>query len=83
MDLLELISEKVHNSYFVDLFVRESNSIAVSMYKSFGYVIYRRVLNYYSSENKEDAYDMRKSLVRDEKKLTMIPLKHPVKAEDI
>jgi N-terminal acetyltransferase B complex catalytic subunit len=40
MDLLEKISEKVHNAFFVDLFVRESNSIAVGMYKSFGYVVY-------------------------------------------
>ena len=32
-------------------------------YKQFGYVIYRRVVNYYSGE--EDAFDMRKALSRD------------------
>jgi N-terminal acetyltransferase B complex catalytic subunit len=37
MDLTELISEKVHNAFFVDLFVRESNSIAVNMYKRYYY----------------------------------------------
>ena len=36
--------------YFVDLFVRVSNDVAISMYKSFGYSVYRRVLGYYSGE---------------------------------
>jgi N-terminal acetyltransferase B complex catalytic subunit len=32
MDYLENISEKVHNAYYVDLFVRPSNKVAVGMY---------------------------------------------------
>lgn len=34
---LEGISEKMHNGYFVDLFVRKSNSNAITMYKGLGY----------------------------------------------
>ena len=66
---------------FVDLFVRVSNSLAISMYEKFGYVVYRRVLNYYSYE--EDAFDMRKATKHDPKKESMIPLKHPVRVEDL
>ena len=42
--------------FFVDLFVRVSNEIAVSMYESLGYVVYRRVLEYYSGDPDEDAF---------------------------
>lgn len=44
--------------YFVDLFVRVSNKIAVEMYKKLDYSVYRRVLEYYMSPD-EDAFDMR------------------------
>ncbi|OLY83138.1 N-alpha-acetyltransferase 20 [Smittium mucronatum] len=83
MDFLELNSDKVHNCFFVDLFVRPSNLVAVNMYKKFGYVVYRRILEYYWSSDDnpaEDGLDMRKSLSRDPKKLSMIPLKNPVPA---
>jgi hypothetical protein len=30
-----------HNGYFVDLFVRVSNALAISMYRKFGYTEYR------------------------------------------
>ena len=76
MNSLENISETVYNAYFVDLFVRQSNSLAISMYESFGYQTHRRVLDYYSGE--EDALDMRKSLARDPTKNAMIPLKNPI-----
>lgn len=33
MDLLEEVTYKIHNGYFVDLFVRISNSAAIQMYK--------------------------------------------------
>ena len=33
MDMLEEITEKVHAGYFVDLFVRVSNTAAIQMYK--------------------------------------------------
>jgi N-terminal acetyltransferase B complex catalytic subunit len=73
---LEDISEQAYNAYFVDLYVRKSNNLAINMYKKFGYIIYRQVINYYSGE--EDAYDMRKALKRDVEKKSMIPLPHPV-----
>ncbi|OMJ20128.1 N-alpha-acetyltransferase 20 [Smittium culicis] len=86
MDFLEINSDKVHKCYFVDLFVRPSNIVAVNMYKRLGYVVYRRILDYYwSSDNipSEDGFDMRKALSHDPKKLSMIPLKHPVHASEI
>ena len=43
-----------YNAFFVDLFVRVSNVLAISMYQRLGYVVYRQVLLYYSGE--EDAY---------------------------
>lgn len=43
--------------YFVDLFVRVSNSVAIKMYNCLGYTVYRRVLKYYSGEEEdEDAF---------------------------
>ncbi len=42
-----------HDAYFVDLFVRASNAVAVGMYERLGYSVYRRVLGYYA--NGEDA----------------------------
>ena len=41
-------------AYFVDLFVRVSNKVAIDMYEKLGYVVYRRVLEYYSGD--EDAF---------------------------
>ena len=76
MNLLERITESTYNGYFVDLFVRRSNAVAIAMYESFGYAIYRQVLGYYSGE--EDAYDMRKAMRRDAAKKSMIPLKKPI-----
>mmetsp|Transcript_9295 Transcript_9295/g.19658 ORF Transcript_9295/g.19658 Transcript_9295/m.19658 type:complete len:174 (-) Transcript_9295:196-717(-) len=81
MDQLEDTSMNLYNAYFVDLFVRISNALAISMYRQFGYEVYRQVLGYYSSE--EDAYDMRKSLPRDPERRAMTPLKHPVRPEDL
>ena len=42
--------------YYIDLFVRPSNSIAVSMYERLGYVVYRTVMEYYEGSMPEDAY---------------------------
>uniref|UniRef100_A0A670K7E4 N-alpha-acetyltransferase 20 n=7 Tax=Bifurcata TaxID=1329961 RepID=A0A670K7E4_PODMU len=85
MELLEEISER-KGGFFVDLFVRVSNQVAVNMYKQLGYSVYRTVLEYYSASNgepDEDAYDMRKALSRDTEKKSIIPLPHPVRPEDI
>eukprot|EP00010_Vexillifera_abyssalis_P009023 CAMPEP_0201550728 /NCGR_PEP_ID=MMETSP0173_2-20130828/7043_1 /ASSEMBLY_ACC=CAM_ASM_000268 /TAXON_ID=218659 /ORGANISM="Vexillifera sp., Strain DIVA3 564/2" /LENGTH=172 /DNA_ID=CAMNT_0047960789 /DNA_START=72 /DNA_END=590 /DNA_ORIENTATION=+ len=81
MDFLEGVSQDLFDSYFVDLFVRVSNDVAVSMYKKMGYSIYRQVIGYYSGE--EDAYDMRKALARDVDKRSIIPLPHPVYPSDL
>eukprot|EP00752_Nemacystus_decipiens_P005625 g5090.t1 len=81
MDSLETVSEHVYNAFFVDLFVRVSNTLAINMYNAFGYSVYRRVIGYYSGE--EDAFDMRKALPRDKAKKSVVPLSHPVMPEDL
>ncbi|XP_023341434.1 N-alpha-acetyltransferase 20 [Eurytemora carolleeae] len=82
MDGLEVISDK-KKCYFVDLFVRVSNKVALTIYEKLGYTVYRTVLEYYSGETDEDAYDMRKSLSRDRLQKSMIPLLEPVRIDDL
>ncbi|XP_066583916.1 N-alpha-acetyltransferase 20 isoform X2 [Prorops nasuta] len=79
---LEDVSEK-KQTYFVDLFVRVSNKVAIKMYQQLGYIVYRTVLEYYSGDPDEDAYDMRKALSRDIHGKSVIPLTHPVRLEEI
>ena len=97
MQFLEKGTEEAYNGYFVDLFVRESNTLAQTMYKNLGYTIYRRVLGYYSGE--EDAFgrisslyffradaclvDMRKAMPRDVKRKSIVPLNRPIKPEEL
>lgn len=79
--------------YYIDLFVRPSNKIAVGMYQRLGYAVYRTVLDYYEGKVPEDAYgkniiyfmclDMRKSLGKDACKKFMTPLKNPVHASKL
>jgi N-terminal acetyltransferase B complex catalytic subunit len=64
MEKFEDICVHTYHAYFVDLFVRSSNTLAIRMYEKFGYSTYRRVLEYYSGELPEDALDMRKALPR-------------------
>ena len=71
MFYLEDVSTRTYNAYFVDLFVRASNLLAQLMYENLDYVKYRRVTEYYSGE--EDAFDMRKALLRDKKKESVVP----------
>ncbi|XP_062523482.1 N-alpha-acetyltransferase 20-like [Corticium candelabrum] len=82
MNYLEDISEKKH-CFFVDLFVRVSNNVAVTMYEKLGYIVYRRVLEYYSGTKSEDAYDMRKALSRDVERKSVIPLKEPISPDEL
>jgi N-terminal acetyltransferase B complex catalytic subunit len=51
-----LISITRKKTYFVDLFVRVSNKRAVDMYHKLNYVVYRRIIGYYSGERDEDAF---------------------------
>ena len=73
MEGLEEISDS-KNCYFVDLFVRVSNKIAISFYNKLGYTVYRTVLQYYSGEQDEDAYDMREALTMDKHKWSVVPV---------
>ncbi|XP_033174291.1 N-alpha-acetyltransferase 20 isoform X2 [Bombus vosnesenskii] len=82
IEFLEKVSEK-KQAYFVDLFVRVSNKVAIKMYQQLGYIVYRTVLEYYTGNPDEDAFDMRKALSRDVKKKSVIPLTHPVRPEEI
>lgn len=83
MQDLEDLSTNVYNTYFVDLFVRASNHLAIGMYENFGYSTYRRVLGYYAGDDPEDALDMRKALPRDIYKDSIVPLDKPVNPEDL
>ncbi|KDQ14569.1 hypothetical protein BOTBODRAFT_346040 [Botryobasidium botryosum FD-172 SS1] len=72
MNLLEKISDEVYHGYFVDLYVRCNNKIAIAMYEGMGYSVYRRVKEYYRTfvfgdggRDEEDAFDMRVPLSRD------------------
>ena len=53
------------------------------MYKQLGYIVYRKILGYYSGDPDEDAFDMRKALSRDVKKKSVIPLARPVRPEEV
>mmetsp|Transcript_5797 Transcript_5797/g.16570 ORF Transcript_5797/g.16570 Transcript_5797/m.16570 type:complete len:175 (+) Transcript_5797:247-771(+) len=81
MDVLEDITVRHHDAYFVDLFVRSSNKLAIQMYTKLGYTLYRRVLGYYSGE--EDAYDMRKAMPRDVHKNSVVPLDRPIHPHEL
>ncbi|KAF7324111.1 N-acetyltransferase domain-containing protein [Mycena kentingensis (nom. inval.)] len=76
---LERVSTVVHNGYFVDLYVRCTNDLAIQMYEEMGYSVYRRVREYYHSlggnrgRDEEDAFDMRKPLARDHGRRSVRP----------
>jgi N-terminal acetyltransferase B complex catalytic subunit len=55
MNMLEYVSEKVYNGYFVDLYVRCNNDVAIGMYERMGYSVYRRVVQYYETSSVVDA----------------------------
>ena len=80
MDYLEEVTFKIHNAWFVDLFVRPSNKIAVGMYENLDYIVFRTVENYYSGE---DAYDMRKAMPRDVDKGSLKCKKNVIKPHEL
>ena len=82
MNFLEETSDKFFKAMFVDLYVRPTNEHAQNMYHKLGYVLYRRIINYYENLN-EDGFDMRKSLPRDKEKKFSIPLDHPVSKDEV
>ena len=64
----------------MDLFVRCSNTVAISMYEKFGYKTYRKISRYYSDE---DGLDMRKSNSLDPKKKFMIPMTRTIEVDEL
>ena len=63
MHLLELVSDEIYKGFFVDLYVRCANKLAIEMYEGMGYSVYRRVREYYGSlgvgrggRDEEDAF---------------------------
>lgn len=86
MDYLEEVTHKIHDGWFVDLFVRSKNNIAISMYKNLGYDLYQTVYKYYSGTEKhpaEDAHDMRKSMPRDTTGVTSKPTGKVIKPSEL
>jgi hypothetical protein len=63
MYLLEMVSEEIHKGFFVDLYVRCANTVAITMYEGMDYSVYRRVREYYGNlgvgkggRDEEDAF---------------------------
>ena len=87
---LEAAADKA-DAWFVDLFVRKSNTTAIRFYEGMGYSVYRVVKNYYGENlddptaDGEDAYDMRKPSKRDKdlKHIRSDGRKHFVNPEDV
>lgn len=58
---LERASDAPYRGFFVDLFVRRSNGVAIRMYERMGYSVFRCVRDYYANlgpglAGAEDAY---------------------------
>jgi N-terminal acetyltransferase B complex catalytic subunit len=71
---------KPYETWFVDLFVKVTNTLARRMYEKLGYSVYRRVVGYYGRcepklvgqiDDEIDAFDMRKSLPADVNNVTV------------
>jgi N-terminal acetyltransferase B complex catalytic subunit len=82
MNHLESVSES-GEMYFVDLFVRNSNQKAKSMYEKMGYSTFRQVTGYYTGPNAEDAVDMRKSLSRDAEGSSLITDRKVISVDEL
>lgn len=65
------VAADANDAWFMDLFVRRSNTRAINFYKGMGYSVFRVVKDYYGdhandpTKSSEDAFDMRKSMKRD------------------
>ncbi|XWS76393.1 hypothetical protein CRYUN_Cryun01aG0172400 [Craigia yunnanensis] len=90
MNLLEDFSDKIDKTYFLDLFVRASNTPAIKMYEKMwrGFLELSWVLHIKKGAmllfgrgrrvSRPSISDMRKALSRDAGKKSIIPLKRPV-----
>lgn len=70
MGLLEMVSEEAYKGFFVDLYVRCANVVAIELYEKLGYSVYRRVREYYGSlgvgkggKDEEDAFGQRSAFL--------------------
>ena len=81
MKNVENVCENKYKGLAVGLYVRPTNFHAQALYERLGYILYRRILKYYSTVD-EDGFDMRKSLKWDKEKKFMVPLKEPVTCEE-
>ena len=69
---LELVSDESYRGFFVDLYVRCANIVAIGLYEGMGYSVYRRVREYYGNSelggpggrDEEDAFGERYSTLR-------------------
>ncbi|OTB11675.1 hypothetical protein K445DRAFT_370114 [Daldinia sp. EC12] len=85
------VAAEAGDAWFVDLFVRKSNTRAINFYESMGYSVYRVVKDYYGDNvndptaHGEDAYDMRKPMSRDKtlKHIREDGRNHDVQPEDV
>lgn len=75
MTYLETVSEKKFKCYYVDLYVRVSNEVAVRFYRKLGYRVWKREVGYYCGD--EDALDMRKPLSHDTDRFCMKGAEEP------
>lgn len=60
---LELISDQIYKGFFIDLFVRCTNDVAIGMYEKHGYSVYRRIRGYYGQLGVEQDRKMKKMLL--------------------
>lgn len=74
----QITAVQPHHTFFVDLFVKVTNPVALQLYEKLGYSVFRRVIGYYARQyptekiaSDEDAFDMRKLQPRDAKHETV------------
>lgn len=56
-ELKERSEDSLYNCYFMDLFVRSTNTLAIDMYRGFGFDIFRRIRDYYITDGIEPSED--------------------------
>ncbi|KAH8414988.1 hypothetical protein KR215_003124 [Drosophila sulfurigaster] len=70
----------VKSAWYVDLYLRCSNSAAYNLYCALGYEMRRVLLDYYPGDPEENAYDMRMPLSIDVNQLSLaLASKEPVR----
>lgn len=47
VEFLERMSDDIYKGFFLDLFVRCNNHLAIRMYENMGYSVFRRIRTYY------------------------------------